>query len=448
MSVPLVLSGQLKAFWATLRTHVRAVALDPTQMTPSPPLLTPGLITSFHPAGIFPPGVGCMSDRFAPWNSAYGTGSDAAYGYATPATEIYLFMQRELKSVCRLLEFRDKPTSAVHLLQMIGEESTGKSADKLADRIVTIFGLTMAKPRISGVATFIPEISNFDEPTARRGQLAVAGALRIASALSRRTGSPQVAELVAGRRICNIRRLPESEVDAALQNQNRNFSGTTSIDSRARIVLDESELKPTGRQVRVLSWPDSEILQTHLLDSLVRAIDLSGVDLLRDHVSIALELEPGPLYLLRDWTTLESLCMRMNHHAHPAIRQATGFNLDIAHWRLADISIEQVRADAKVRKDSMLPDTSIHTSILQRVVHAHAAGHHPAGHFADGPLLRAGKLAGENHFRPWIALLKERCRLQSPLPFSGQVSLEFEAAPSISAVMESLHDLGRLLQSI
>lgn len=388
-----------------------------------------------------------MSDRFAPWNSVYAPGSAGYSGAAAPAAEIYLFMQRELKSACRLMELRGTPTSAVHLLQMVGEESAGTSADKLADRIVTLFQATMATPRISGLATFIPEISSFDEPAARRGQFAVAGALRIASALARRTGSPQITELVAGRRISDIRRWPEAEVDAVLQKQNQKFFGKSDGDSRARITLDESTLQPSARQVRVLSWPDAEMLQKHLLESLVKAIDLSGVDLLRDRVSIALELEPGPLYLLRDWETLTSLCAQLNHHEHPAIRQATGFNLDIAHWRLAEISAEQVRADAETGAVCSPSGTGVRTSVLQRVVHAHAAGHHPAGHFADGPLLRPGKLASEEHFRPWIDLLKERRTLYSPLPFSSQVSLEFEAAPSIAAVLDSLRDLGRLIQS-
>jgi len=145
-------------------------------------------------------------------------------------------------------------------------------------------------------------------------------------------------------------------------------------------------------------------------------------------VRLALELEPGPYFVLPDEAALRQIAGRLK--GDRVLHSRVGFNLDIAHWRLAKVPV---------------PSDS-DTTLKERVVHAHLSGHHRRAHFGDIPPL---DLNAASDFDPWLDLLEgialsTQAREASP-GFSGYVSLEAEAAKNVEIVQQSVRQLVALL---
>lgn len=131
-----------------------------------------------------------------------------------------------------------------------------------------------------------------------------------------------------------------------------------------------------------------------------------------DKITLAVEMEPGPLFTLAGEGQLRTFASAVE--ADKLLRQVVGLNLDLPHWALlARLSVEDARRDP----------------LFERIVHAHLSDH-GRGHFGDNVL----EVVHQNSvFEPWIGLLKERNLLppSDKYPaFSGYVSLELEACKS------------------
>ena len=170
-----------------------------------------------------------------------------------------------------------------------------------------------------------------------------------------------------------------------------------------------------------------DVVQERLIDSLRYVVRETILNRKRD-IAVALELEPGPLYCLRDYATLSSIAKTLEEDGD--LSPCVGFCLDIAHWNQTDIGKKRDQVEANA-------------AITNRIVHAHVSGHHAKGHFGDIPLLDLGK---EDDIRPWLKLLSGLGRRDVKYPaYSGYVSLEYEAAKSRRLVIESLASLMDLM---
>ncbi|MEM9368725.1 MAG: TIM barrel protein, partial [Planctomycetota bacterium] len=164
-----------------------------------------------------------------------------------------------------------------------------------------------------------------------------------------------------------------------------------------------------------------ERLSIAMNDLSVDGSDLSGLRL-------ALELEPGPIYLLRNQETLEKLAAKIDSYDCQLVRSYVGFNLDVAHWWLADkITAKWLDEDASEQ-------------LRSRIYHSHISGHSHRGHFGDYSLARIPSGQAVD-FRGWL-------RAITRLSTVDHVSLEYEAAPSQRDVVESVQALNRWLRRL
>ena len=168
-----------------------------------------------------------------------------------------------------------------------------------------------------------------------------------------------------------------------------------------------------------------------LLSALGKALSATGPHD-GEPLYLAIELEPGPLYLLRDWATLRRLVHEircapdLEQHQHMVC-----VNLDVAHWRVAKIDPDAVLASGQV---------------CERIVHAHLAGHHANAHFGDCPLgTHVGPEIDATTLR-WVRTLRRIAAARRGADFPGlYVSLEYEAALNAQLVRASMDELLRLL---
>ena len=148
---------------------------------------------------------------------------------------------------------------------------------------------------------------------------------------------------------------------------------------------------------------------------------------------LGLELEPGPIYALRDWDTIRGLAAVLRND--PRLRDLAGLNLDIAHWRMAlgDEGVSLIRNDP---------------AVFNQIVHAHVSGHHPKAHLGDIHLRVLNK---PEHFLPWLNLLSDIAdekRSDGHPPNTGRVSIEYEAAPDRRIVRKSVRQLQLMLTGL
>lgn len=137
-------------------------------------------------------------------------------------------------------------------------------------------------------------------------------------------------------------------------------------------------------------------------------------------VSLALSMEPGPLFTVDDWDSLVSFCDMLEAKGG-ALSRNVGLNLDLAHWAfLSNITTKMVRGQPNV---------------LKRILHAHVADH-DRGHCSDAVPTTFHSAA---EFLPWFKLLADlSARPPDPnaagLRYSGFVSCELESAHDLQTV--------------
>jgi hypothetical protein len=175
-----------------------------------------------------------------------------------------------------------------------------------------------------------------------------------------------------------------------------------------------------------------------LWESLRAVVDRTRLEP-KDGVALAVELEPGPLYVLNDHAGLVALADLLAARGAERYARVVGFNLDVAHWFLA--GIDPAKVDPRV---------------VARICHVHISDI-GLGHFGDAPLgaLGLGRDTGDvernlRAFAPWLGLIDRVIRGRAGrgrdgVPFSMCASLELEACAGIAPVHESIERLRRLV---
>lgn len=321
------------------------------------------------------------------------------------AIEFYCFMQ-ELLNDKRIVDMAAKDgveyTTVLEFMAIYAQRDHGtflNAIDKLAELVFDFSG----RVPIIALASFIPTLSlPAEHPGAKIGQNALMFLHVFAGKLigEKKHNSPKkmFVEIVAGSRVEGVFPVGNS-------------------DFLARISSNKNAVKNLVENI--------DIATKQAISNLEINDGLEKYDL--KNVIFAIELEPGPLFAVNGWNSIKQLCRNLDIHESEFIQKNVGLNLDVAHWRMAkdssgkSISPELVRGDLQV---------------FRRIVHSHISGHHAHAHFGDIPL---GALNELEEFSPWISLLQQRMFLgQSELPFSGFVSLEYEAAKSEAVARDAI----------
>lgn len=192
------------------------------------------------------------------------------------------------------------------------------------------------------------------------------------------------------------------------------------------ILKKSYHLHEKDRYVYVANLVNREEAISFLLDNIAPVAEKA----LKADINLAIELEPGPYFVLNDWDALKTFCNKLDLEKYKRISPAMGLNLDIAHWTLADIPVKELAMNEKVYK---------------RIVHCHISDHHGHGHFADTSI---GLINEPSLFRAWLELIaslnKERA---SNYPkFHSTVAIELEACKHEQVVIDSTNSLENLLR--
>lgn len=190
-----------------------------------------------------------------------------------------------------------------------------------------------------------------------------------------------------------------------------------------------------GRQVLVKQYTLPAKLR-YLVESLQRVCEeLAPAD--RPY-ALALELEPGATYVLRDLDSLRQV--------HKAVSRAglaghVGLNLDIAHFRIAGVTPTALRGDGGAEPD-----------LTEWIVHSHIADHPLQMHTRDlaiGAFTDVERLPTD--LCAYLDLLMARAahaaRHPGGLLFTNSVALELEGCSRMRWVHDSLAHLKRLLRA-
>ena len=349
--------------------------------------LKPSLITSFDPRGFL------ANDNANPCSSTHLFKRLTCETGIEVAAEIYFLMESDV---------RQQAPTAKHLdaCEYLASLSPEHVRD-LAHRVYRCFNHNSVN--IIGCATFFPEVAHSDPQRKEKSRKAIVNTIRFADHLttlqsnSNGCSNPVIIELVCG-------------------------SVTQPIE--------DAETKPQGEktlQVPILQEP---IFST-ILDVLSSAIRDSKT---QRNPQIALELEPGPLFALRNIETLRQLSMAIKTHPDAKVQQCVGLNADLAHWWIAgDIELETEAAKTP-NADNYFFDL---------IKHSHISGHHPAGHFGDFGLQHLDEPTAAK-LRSWLQCLANA----QPPNYSGFVSVELEAAFSDREVIDSVKTLIRWIEAL
>ena len=311
-------------------------------------------------------------------------------------------MEPEIKRLKNWLGVNHLPENAVEFLAALDPSLTEKIATLLSQEY------TKEKCRIVALASFIPELAR-SESRAEGGVKALQNLVKIAYNLQDAGHEVRVVELVAGSRV-------------------EEFNSRKTAEGKDNVSV--SFFSPDGAQLALV----------RNLRKVVSRIDLDR------ELRLAIELEPGPFFVLGNHETLLDLAERIDEprtwmeegEKEEVGRQRAnrvGFNLDISHWNIAGIDPDWIR---------LHPEAEL---IRKRIVHAHVGGHNRTAHFGDAPLVDGhGKwLNPPEDLLPWIQLLEEIGRDKNTL-FSGHVSQEMEAARSTNQVVRSYKALCKIKQ--
>lgn len=136
---------------------------------------------------------------------------------------------------------------------------------------------------------------------------------------------------------------------------------------------------------------------------------------------IALELEPGPAYVVNGTDSLKLLVKGISKY--PVLAQHVGLNVDIAHYRIADVQIKDIRECAE-----------------DHVVHAHICDH-PGMHTRDQIVGSWEPVdfppGSDRDYLRWLHEIGHN-RRSTGVPFTGTVALELEGCGRIAWIHQSL----------
>jgi sugar phosphate isomerase/epimerase len=279
--------------------------------------------------------------------------------------------------------------SALNVLARLGGKP--KAVEAAADAVAKCFhGL-----EIAAISTFLPEITAADSHAAawRSAQDALIFLVKLAATLRARGHPICTVEIVSGSAI--------EERWLALGRHGYDMYMFDRADPAAAIERLAERLVPVAQA----------------------ALDAG--------VTLAVELEPGPLFTIGTLDAMRNFAQILDSSRHEGLRCSIGFNLDVPHWAfLGQIEMSCLRRE---------------TSVLRRIVHAHICDH-SCGHLGDSrPLL----FNGEARFKDWLALIGDltagTIRQRSPLKFSGYLTCELECCRDTETIEASLKTLREMI---
>lgn len=316
------------------------------------------------------------------------TEDDAALPNECSYIEAYAFMHQCLPDI-------EDDTSVVrYLAQNYRANNIGKIEQLLLDRF--------AGTQIVALATYMPEITGaihtpeFLTDSIDALRLLIDVVRRLNTKTETRAAHPiKTIELVAGSRVEGVMKKKAASPRYFISRQHASNSLSGLIEAL--------------EQVAHYAWKPSPVF-------------------------FAIELEPGPLFVVPDIHMIRDFCRMIDQSGSPALKRCVGLNLDVPHWHfLAGISPEWLT----------LPENR---SILNRITHAHISDHH-IGHFCDATINTFPKHAPQ--FQRWITVLKQLCSSSRSLDcpdFSGFISCEMEACKEVAFLQQSYTTLTNLLR--
>jgi len=247
--------------------------------------------------------------------------------------------------------------------------SDGTHISKCANAIADVF--RAANVEIVALSSFTPGLVSHDPDLAHNSRDALLFLVRLAGALQDRGHPCRILELVAGSLLDGVWPGKEKE------------EGSVFVAN----VLDREDA----------------------IDEFLRRLGPVAKEAIEKKVTLAIELEPGPNFIINDLQALDSLCQRLDNTRNAALRRAVGLNLDVAHWSLAGITVERLSEGLWDQEHGKVTDVD-YGSIVDRVVHSHFSDHGP-GHIADVAL---GYIHDKRHFRNWQRFLIDHVAYKSP----------------------------------
>ena len=320
-----------------------------------------------------------------------------------PPMERYIWMQADVDQLLNGLlgDNHGVQVTAVDALAAINPES----------ELMGIIGekYRMLKSRAIALATFIPEIA--EAPSSDRGKRAQR-AIRFLGELAMKLNAVQQS-LSGSDRITRIELVAGSRIGRVYQ----------SLPLQGGAFEFIAEVLPIEEVHRNIVQNLNAVLE-----------DLKFRKRLEDQdIAFVFEQEPGPLFALGFPGAMSSFCDRLEKTPYREWKKLVGINLDLAHWQMSKITAGDIKS-----------------SLRMRIAHAHISGHHPKAHFGDCQLDQSH----EPRYRELVSVLKSYCTPQEHQfrkdhgypTFSGYVSVEFEAAPSVTSVETTLHLAHQILK--
>ncbi len=301
--------------------------------------------------------------------------------------EVYVMMESEAIGWANTFGRAKIPVTATEFFSTLTDDEIRQIAERLTQNL----GKLDPSPRIVALASFLPEIAaQPGTPPANVGVGAVRNVMKLARALQHHKHPTHVVEMVAGSRIRGIE-LAAAQFQAQVTVQN---PGQDDLVENLQAVLD---WQPANDE---------------------NALNIKSVYL-------AVEAEPGPIFLLNDAGAIRSFAERVSRN--DTLRNRVGFNLDISHWRMEDVPVNLLA----------------HPKVRPLVLHAHISGHHRRAHLGD---TNPQWINGADEFEPWITALQSLPVVSNgEFGFRGIVSLEYEAAKQASDVQEAIEFFRPLL---
>jgi sugar phosphate isomerase/epimerase len=244
--------------------------------------------------------------------------------------------------------------------------------------------------KITSFATYLPEVSHWEQSRRNSGISAAKFCVRLAKELRALRHSVEAIELVLGSRAQGV--FPGKWVG--------NHSGGSK-----QLVVGVNKVR--ARESRGYALQSLREIATF-----IRSIDFD--------LKLALEMEPGPLNVLSGREAVWDLTRELDANQ---VDDLIGFNIDLAHWAIiANI------------------DPLAISRFANRVFHAHISEHASGVHFGDLQIKNNG--TNSALLKTWLQSLKTQA---CPLNF---ISVEIEAAKSASEVASSVTAVDEWLASI
>jgi len=317
--------------------------------------------------------------------------------HAVRAVDLYCFTHWQLLTLHKLLYPRDTGdvmSVEAEVERWLRDNACAKVAQMISQIVPRSNGFPVLA--IPALASYLPGITHEQNNLRDTSINGLKGLLRIGGELRKELGEagPVVLEIVAG----NVVR-------------GKRYRSGSSGAKRTTLVR-HSEL--AKRQL--------------LIKSLLNVADLAR----QAGLTVAIELEPGALGVLRKKESIDPLVCALN--AEGEALSFVGLNLDIGHYCLAEIGPNHVLEDER---------------ILGRVCHAHISDF-GAGHLAD---LCPLTVQGRKVFEQWLAVLQEAAAIPDDYrkannlpPWSGYVAVEVEACRSPEQAFAAYHRTESLIR--